>query len=233
MFVVVWDNGDVVSESLCSICLCFRHVQCALLLGSVFTINYGIHILRANKFHPCLNDLKNAVFLCKDRQEDFLAWLTVNSVVQNALKVVKTYHIVRVPEPLIQYHDNCKTQKRFLHPESVSCNKNGDAFVLDSATPCIHAIDRSAVSKVVTVGCYGLSQYSHMEKQTGKDLRLSNSIRSMVVSKDDVLYIADPLRGEIIILSNAAKARALAKSPLYTITIENCSSGFGFDYGGF
>ena len=185
--------------------------------------NYGIHILRAYKLHPSLSDVKNAVFLCKDRQEDFLAWLTVNSVIQNALKVIKTYHIVRVPEPLVQHHDNCKTQKRFLHPVGLCCNKNGDIFVLDAGRPCIHVINRSAVSKVVTVGSFGLTKYSHLKMQTGSDLKFSNSIRSMI-SMDDTLYVADPLRGEIIILTNCAKATSLGKSPLFVVAVENCSS---------
>ena len=45
-----------------------------------------------------------------------------------------------------------------------------------------------------------------------------------MVSTNDILYIAVTLRGEMIILSNAAKAGTLVKSPLYTFIMENCFS---------
>ena len=103
--------------------------------------NYGIHILRAYKKHERLNHKKNAVFIRKDGQLDALSYSTCDKDVQDALREIRVYHVVRVPEPLMKHHENCKFQKRFLNPVSVACNTNGDVFVLDSAAQCVHIVD--------------------------------------------------------------------------------------------
>ena len=185
--------------------------------------NYGIHVLRANKTHERLIHKKNAVFIGKDRQSDELSYSTCDKDIQDALKVIKNYHVVRVPEPLMRHHENCKSQKPFSHPVSIACNINGDVFVLDCGVPCIHVVDRTIISKVVIIGKYGLSNYSSAQKHTAANLMLTNSVRDMILL-EDILYIADPLRGEVIILSNVSKARTVKSSPLFTLSIQRCSS---------
>lgn len=73
-------------------------------------------------------------------------------VVQDALEQSKTYHVVCVLELLLCYHENCKNQKAFVHPVDLVCNKNEEVFVPDVASSCIHAIDRSTIYHVVTIG---------------------------------------------------------------------------------
>ena len=75
-----------------------------------------MHILRAYKLHPSLIGVKNAVFIGKDRQSDKLAHATCNQVIQDALREIKEYHIVRVPERILTHHPNCKLQTPFLLP---------------------------------------------------------------------------------------------------------------------
>ena len=102
--------------------------------------------MRAYKKHERLNHKKNAVFIRKDGQLDALSYSTCDKDVQDALKEIKVYHVVRVPEPRMKHHENYKSQKRFLNPVSVACNTNGDVFVLDSAAPCVPLVDRSITS---------------------------------------------------------------------------------------
>ena len=129
--------------------------------------NYGINILRCHKLHPSLSGCKNAIFLGKDHQCDKLAQGTRNQVVQDGLVELKTYHVVRVPEPLIGYHENCKSQEPFRHPVSLACNKNGEIFVLDAASAtCVYAIDRSSVSLVKAVGSFDMRRYIQLQQYT-------------------------------------------------------------------
>ena len=185
--------------------------------------NHGIHILRAYKKHPSLNGVKNAVFLARDRQSDQLAKDTCDDPVQTSLKEIKNYHVVRTPEPLMRHHENCKSQKLLINPVSMTCNKNGDVLILDSASSCLHGVDRTIVSKVVTVGSYGLSDYSSKKQHTAADMKMSADIRDMVIL-NDVLYIADPQRGEVIIINNVADIRFIPKSQLLTLAISDCLS---------
>lgn len=55
--------------------------------------------------HESLIDVKNAVLVGEDRQ----SYATYSKVIQDALKIIKTYHIAFVPEPYIIHHKNCKT----------------------------------------------------------------------------------------------------------------------------
>ena len=52
---------------------------------------------------------------------------------------------------------------------------------------------------------------------------ITNSVRDIVIL-EDILYTADPLRGEVIILRNVSKATMVRSSPLFTLSIQRCSS---------
>ena len=104
--------------------------------------NFGINILRAYKADTRLACLKNAVFVGKDRQSDYLSYMTTGQVVQHALREIGAYTVVRVPEPMLTYTENSKSQVKMRLPVAIATNLNGDVFVLDSASSCVHGVDR-------------------------------------------------------------------------------------------
>ena len=63
---------------------------------------FGTNILIALKEKsPLLQQLKNAVFVGKDRQSDYLAYLTVGEEIQTALWEQENLCIQRVPEKFL------------------------------------------------------------------------------------------------------------------------------------
>jgi hypothetical protein len=110
-----------------------------------------------------------------------------------------------------------------LNPVSLTCNKNGDALILDSASSCLLGVDRTMVAKVVTVGTFGLEAYSTSQHHTASQLKMSVNVSDMFVL-DDILYIADSMRGEVIIINNVAKIRFLLKAQLFVLAVDDCSS---------
>ena len=71
---------------------------------------FGTNILIAlRKNSTLLQMMKNAVFVGKDRQSDFLAFLTVCSAVQEALRTEKQYCIHRLPEKYMPYKKNASS----------------------------------------------------------------------------------------------------------------------------
>ena len=117
--------------------------------------NFGLYILRMYKDEcTILNNIKNAVFVGKDRQYDYLSYITTCSIVQDFLKILKFYKVVRIPELILRHTENAKTQKSIILPTPIATNTNGDVVILDSAASCLHVIDRSTVAKCYTVGSY-------------------------------------------------------------------------------
>jgi hypothetical protein len=111
--------------------------------------NYGVHILRQlkNQFEELLSAVKVAVLVGKDRQSDLLSYLTCCEAVQEILRKLKTYEIIRVPEEILTYKYHAKTQKRIMFAVAVTANVNGDVLILDSGAACVHIVDRSNVAK--------------------------------------------------------------------------------------
>lgn len=180
--------------------------------------NYGIHILRSMKNDDdsaaeYLSTMKNAVLVGKDRQSDYLSYMTTSDVVQCALKQKKSYLLTRVPEPVLTYKDSAKKQKPFIFPVAVECNSNGDVFVLDAGASCMHAFDRFSVTKSYIVGSYEkpcLDKYDSSTPLKGKDVKLSKNISSMAFVKDD-LFVADNDRRELVIIKQCNLAKNIRK----------------------
>ena len=176
--------------------------------------NYGIHILRSMKNDDdlaadYLSSMKNSVLVGKDRQSDYLSYMTTSDVVQCSLKQKGSYSLTRVPEPVLTYKDNAKKQKPFVFPVAVECNRNGDVFVLDAGASCVHAFARFSVAKSYIIGSYMkpcLDRYDPAAPLKGKDVKLSNNIQSMAFVEED-LFISDSDRRELSILKlcNLAK----------------------------
>ena len=188
--------------------------------------NFGINILRSHKSHEILQGIKNAVFLGKDRQSDFLAYLTTSAKVQEFLKSLKWYRVVKVPEPILGYKENAKTQKNILLPTCVVANSNGDVFILDRASACLHVVDRSAVSKCFIIGNYqesSLHEYRSSDILLAQDVKLSNKLTTMCIDDDDRLFINDG-RNEIVVMMKASPARAVLSSRLHLLKIDGCVS---------
>ena len=73
--------------------------------------NYGIHVLCAiknqnDKAAEILHNVKNAVLVRKDRQSDYLSYVTSSELVQKSLSEKKCYILTRSPEPVLNYVDN-------------------------------------------------------------------------------------------------------------------------------
>ena len=200
--------------------------------------NYGVHVLRAMKNDDdeagvILRDLKTAVIVGKDRQSDYLSNMTSGKIVQEALAKKETYMLTRVPEAVLTHKDNAKKQKKMIHPVSVSCNQNGDCFILDAEAACIHVYDRFTVSKLHLVGKYSepsLALYTTgSAKLKGKDVKLSNSLLAMDIYEND-LYVVDGGRKELVILKKCTLAKNIRKCVLHICkarfsSIAACSDG--------
>ena len=185
--------------------------------------NYGIHILRSMKngddiAAEYLSKMKNAVLVGKDRQSDYLSYMTTSDTVQCALKEKGHYLLTRVPEPVLTYKDNAKKQKPFVFPVAVVCNKIGDVFVLDAGAACLFGFDRFSVAKSYIVGSHmspSLQNYdTNAGPLKGKDIKFSNRIPSMDFVEDD-LYVVDSDRRELVIIKRCNLAKNIRKSIFY------------------
>ena len=170
--------------------------------------NFGINFLIALRYSsPLLLSLKNAIFVGKDRQSDLLAWSTVCETVQEALRQLKVYQLQRVPEKYLPYKANAATQKKLIHPVDICCNKNGDIFVLDPASACVHVIDRSIVAIMYTVGIYNTSPYAANVSNKRSNILFSRELRALSVNLLDDLAIVDSGRNEIVLAQKCSLAK--------------------------
>ena len=88
-------------------------------------MHYGLNIFRAVKLvSDLLDNIKQAVFVGKDHQSDLLSFLTSCYLVQEALDKLEWYELTRVPEPVLGYTSNAKTQKDIIFPIALSTNRN-------------------------------------------------------------------------------------------------------------
>ena len=191
--------------------------------------NYGIHILRQLKhqFDEMFQGVKTAVLVGKDRQSDLLSNRTCNDDVQGILNTLKTYEITRVPENILTYTENAKTQKRIISPIALAANKNGDVFIMDKGAACIHVVDRSSVAKVTILGKYEHPSAGDYGTKTGifkaKDILLSSGISDMVIA-NDILYVSDQERNEVGIVYNCAASGSVNSCRFQIMKIEACVS---------
>ena len=124
----------------------------------------------------------------KNRQSDFLAYLTVSPLVQNALNELGNYQIQRIPERFLSYKPNAATQKKIIYAVDICNNRNGYVYILDAGASCIHVVDRSSVAAVHIIGRYGkpnLHTYPKSLKNVTNKLYLSNSLRDLTIDNDD------------------------------------------------
>ena len=191
--------------------------------------NFGLYILRALKHGndraaEILSNMKNAVLVGKDRQSDYLAYMTCSQLVESALVEKDVYSLIRVPEPILDYKENAKTQKPMIYPVAVQTNLNADIFVLDEGASCIHIFDTSDVCRSYIIGTYtspDLSEYDSTKKLVAKNVKFSNSAKSMVIH-NDIAFIADYVRNEIVVLMQCKFAQKVSTSRVFVMNVENC-----------
>ena len=175
-----------------------------------------------------LSNLKLAVINGKDRQSDYLSYATTGPIVQETLKLAKTYKCTRVPENILSFNESAKKQPKILFPTAVQANRNGDVFILDSGASCVHSVDRSSVAKMFSLGGYmkpSNVQVSSKNMVKASLISLSNDVVDMCFSTDrDDLYIVDSGKSEIIISRNVAFASALPTSSINIWRIEGIKS---------
>ena len=186
--------------------------------------NFGVNILwfvknDVDRASEMLSSIKNAVFVGKDRQSDYLSYMTCCPTVQNALKEKERYSLIKIPERIKTYTQNAKSQRRFILPVSVKCNMNGDIFVLDSGIPCLHIIDRSTVSKCFTVGSHNPTKKYPQKRCTSNEIMFSKGLADMEIIKENI-FIADTCRNEIVILINCSNAKKISSSKISLLEVE-------------
>ena len=145
---------------------------------------------------------------------------------QNALELKRWYCVQRVPEPILYYKDEAKTQKGILLPIALCCNLNGDVFVLDKGASCVHVYNRGDIVKEHTIGKYQENSQSKLKPKSmqGRDLTFSADLVDMDI-KDDNVYIYDGGKSQMIILLRCTCARKVTLSMVcYFDYLGNCSS---------
>ena len=160
-----------------------------------------------------LQNIKNAVFVGKDRQSDLLAYMTVGPLVQEALRLKGRSWIQRIPERHLSYKSNAKSQKKIVLCVDVCANRNGDLYLLDAGAACVHVIDRSNVAAVCMIGKYNapnMDEY-HSDapnKNVLSKIKLSNRLVDISIDSDDNLYVADGMRCEVIVIPKCYRAKS-------------------------
>ena len=95
-------------------------------------------------------------------------------------------------------------------PTGITCNNNGDVFVLDLGASCIHIVDRSTVAKVHIIGQYMKADskpYSaNLLGMKASGIKFSNYLNDITCSEDNI-SVVDAGRQEVIILRNCLLAR--------------------------
>ena len=163
-----------------------------------------------------LQNIKNAVFVGKDRQSDLLAYRT-RFKVQEALSVKKHAWVQRIPEKHLSFESNSKSQKKIVLCVDVCSNRNGDLYVLDAGAACVHVVDRSNVASVRMIGKYNLPNLDPYrgdaeKKNALSKIRLSNTLHDVCLDNDDNLYVADGGRSEVIVIPKCYRAKSCQKN---------------------
>ena len=219
------DENDVFSANLQTVAFGGLHLVKAIVnslrnhILSYAGENYGLNILRSIKTTcSLLDNVKQAVFVAKDRQSDLLSYLTCSPIIQNALHELKTYSTRRIPEAILTYSKKADTQKDIISPVAVLCNGNGDVFILDSCCACVHVVDRSAVSKVFFIGRYCKSNPSqHKSKVLAKEIPFTENLTEMIITKSDDVFILDEGNRKVFIVPDASLAKSVPSKKVNSI----------------
>ena len=154
-----------------------------------------------------MSTIKNAVLVAKDRQSDYLSYMT-GETVSKAQSLNDNYNVIKCPERIMSYTDNAKKKETLsmgMFSFWIQCNVNGDVFIPDSVSFSLHVVDNSTVAKMYEIGNYktpNLKQYrecKNKEKMTAKNAQFGNHLSSMIMVNDD-LYVADVSRNEILVI---------------------------------
>ena len=193
--------------------------------------NFGLYKLRAFRLNSeeaaaSLLKIKNAVFEANDRQSDYLVYMTFYKLVIDALIAKETYCITRIPERILSYKENDRSQLRIVEPLAIQTNTNCDIFLLDQGASCLHIYDRSDAVKDYIVGEYSKPQIGPYKKGATKDLtakksKFGNALTSLDVHDENV-YVADQSRGEIIIIRNCRLASRVSSKRAFLLKFEDC-----------
>ena len=189
---------------------------------------FGINVLRAMRNEEdaaadLLRSVKNAVFVAKDRQSDFLSYCTSSEAVTKALKTKQHYNIVRTPEKIMTYIDTAKKHERILQPVSIDCNSNGDVFILDRGSCSIHVLDNGVVARMFELGTYGKYDQGPYPLTTpikASKVKFGEHLTSMAMLKD-IMYVTDISRKELIIFRNCQLAKHMDQSLIHVV--QSCS----------
>ena len=191
--------------------------------------HFGVNILMELKQHcEILQSINNAVFIGRDKQSDLLNHTLVGEKTQLSLKSSSKYLVTRVPEKYLTYKDNVKTQKRIINPKGISCNRNGDIFLLDSGLSCIHVIDNSIIAKVCIVGSYDKPQktpYGALYENSLNNVRFGNDLSEIQVDPlNDNVVVLDTSREEVIIMKGCVNIKTLFSRKFYILMLNNVQS---------
>ena len=193
-------------------------------------INYGVHVLRSLRLTPGdhhihFSSVKTSVYVGKDRQSDYLSYMTSSKPIQAGLTIAKKYVCTRTPEPILTHVDNARKQMKINFPVGIACNTNGDQFILDTGSACVSVLNRSSVGKMFILGEYKKPKLDKYTVQSVKasNLKLSNDLRDILIEQND-LFIADAGRGEVIIVSNVGTAANLSSRPVHLVSKLNVSA---------
>ena len=189
---------------------------------------FGTNILIAlRKNSTLLQMMKNAVFVGKDRQSDFLAFLTVWNAVQEALRTEKQYCIHRLPEKYMPYKKNASSQRKIVYAVDVCSNINGEIFLLDAGAACIHVVDRSTVAAVFIIGKYNspnLDKYAEKNTNAVTNIRLSNSLIDLSIDSNNNVFVTDSGRREVVVICNCIRAKKVTKTIFHTMKVKGILS---------
>ena len=178
---------------------------------------FGTNVLLSIRHdQEILQNIKNAVFVGKDRQSDLLAYMTVCPLVQEALRLKGHSWVQRIPERHLSYKSNAKSQKKIILCVDVCANRNGDLYLLDAGAACVHVIDHSNVASVRIIGKYNTPNMDdyHSDapnKNILSKIRLSNRLLDISIDSDDNLYLADGMRCEVIVIRKCYRAKSCKK----------------------
>ena len=186
--------------------------------------HFGVHILRELK-QACsiLQTVNNAALVGRDKQSDILNYTIIGEKVQQSLKSNKEYLITRVPEKYLNYKEEAKTQNRIVMPAAVATNRNGDVFLVDSGSCCVHVVDNSSVAVVRYIGTYdvpSLSSYKEDTENIVKMVRFGNQIAQIYVdSENDDVLIFDRSREEVVIIDQCTTAKKVLNRRFYILKV--------------
>ena len=129
-----------------------------------------------------------------------------------------------MPEKILHYKENAKSQTKILLPTSIKVNINGDIFVLDKGAACIHAYNRADVVKEYTIGKYNTPSNKvyptdAKEQLCVKHLTFTDSLQAIEIHLGN-LVVAD--KSKVFIIRNCTQVDSLSTKRVFIVKIEGC-----------